>query len=65
MPNKVVIHLDLENPPKKLAELNETVKALLEARDNTPALRVCEGGVCGMPVKDLGEARKVVLGVEE
>lgn len=58
IPNKVLIRIDPNYPPKALAELNDTVKALLEEKE--PALRICEGGTCGMPIKDLELARKAL-----
>jgi hypothetical protein len=59
MPNKVIIRIDPDKPPRALAELNATVKELVGEKE--PALRLCEGGVCGMPIRDLEEARKVIL----
>ena len=60
-PGQVIIHLDRSRKLDGLAEMNGTVKALLEGKeDEESCLRVCEGGVCGLPVASLEEARRVL-----
>ena len=69
IPNKVVIQIDPENPPLDLARYNSVVKGILEGmeRDNADgkevkeSLRICRDFACGLPITDLGEARKEVL----
>lgn len=58
MANKVVIRIDPAHPPKGLAELNETVKSLLD--ESKASLRICEGGTCGLPITDLAEAERAI-----
>ena len=60
-PAQVVIHIDPSNPPKRLAMVNDAVKALLEVKEDAPSLRICEGGVCGLPITDFTEARLAVV----
>ncbi|KAK4687960.1 uncharacterized protein P7C73_g2148, partial [Tremellales sp. Uapishka_1] len=60
IPNKVVIQIDPANPPVKLAEKNETVKSLMDVKESSPSLRVCEGGVCGLPIYELEKIRAAV-----
>jgi uncharacterized protein YyaL (SSP411 family) len=60
MPNRVVIRIDPDNPPVELGEVNATVKALLS--EKKAGLRVCQAGVCGMPIVDLEEAARAVRG---
>jgi hypothetical protein len=64
IPNKVLIHIDPTKPPTTLAEKNETVKSLIEGLEVAPgvSLRICESGVCGMPITGFAEARKAILG---
>ncbi len=59
-PAQVVIYIDPANPPRRLAEVNETIKALLDVKEDVPSLRVCEGGVCGLPILELEEARQAL-----
>lgn len=61
VPHRVLLHVDPANPPKKLSEINETVKALVEevskrkdgADGVKPNVRLCESYVCAAPVYDV------------
>ncbi|WVR09254.1 hypothetical protein IAU60_006319 [Kwoniella sp. DSM 27419] len=63
-PNQLLIHIDPAQPPDKLAERNEVIKSLIDGLDKAgshePSLRVCESGVCGLPVASVEEARKAL-----
>jgi uncharacterized protein YyaL (SSP411 family) len=59
-PAQVVIYIDPTIPPRRLATANETVKALLDVKEDVPSLRVCEGGFCGVPIFDIEEARQAL-----
>lgn len=59
-PAQVVIYIDPANSPRKLGEVNETIKALLDVKEDVPSLRICEGGVCGLPITDIEEARQAL-----
>ncbi|WVW79178.1 hypothetical protein I302_101144 [Kwoniella bestiolae CBS 10118] len=62
-PYQVIIHIDPSHPPKALAEENDVIKSLIQGMINEVSLRICENGTCGLPIKDIEEAKKV-LGVE-
>nr|XP_019009574.1 cold-induced thioredoxin domain-containing protein [Kwoniella pini CBS 10737]OCF48355.1 cold-induced thioredoxin domain-containing protein [Kwoniella pini CBS 10737] len=66
-PNQVIIQIDPSNPPYGLGKLNDVVKSLVDnieaGKEDEVSLRICENGSCGLPVKDLEEAKKL-LGVE-
>jgi hypothetical protein len=65
MPNTVIIRINPSKVPTKLAELNGTVKALIDGKvgkEEKGGMRVCEGGVCGTGIYDLEEARKILSG---
>ena len=57
--NRVLIHVDPNNPPKELAELNSTVRSLVGGSENEekPCVRVCENFVCGLPMYDTEQFR--------
>ncbi|OCF34161.1 cold-induced thioredoxin domain-containing protein [Kwoniella heveanensis BCC8398] len=65
-PYQIVIHIDPSNPPRKLAEKNDVLRSLIEGSDanqqktTEASLRVCEGGVCGLPVTSIEEAKKIL-----
>lgn len=59
-PAQVVIFIDPAKPPESLAKLNDTFKALLDVEEDVPSVRICEGGVCGLPVTDLVEVRRAL-----
>lgn len=58
IPNRLLVHVDPQALPKKLADGNEVVKALIAGGDWTPSVRVCEAGVCGMPIESVEELEK-------
>lgn len=58
IPNRLLVHVDPEALPRELAEGNEVVRSLVEGGDWTPSVRVCEGGVCGMPIQSGEELEK-------
>ena len=58
IPNRSLIFLDPDAPPSGLAEQNEVIRSLVDslasktsATLDLPEVRICEGGVCGMPLK--------------
>ncbi|KIJ57162.1 hypothetical protein M422DRAFT_23262 [Sphaerobolus stellatus SS14] len=58
VPNRNLIFLDFDALPKGLAEQNEVVRSLVESLASKPSgslelpeVRICEEGVCGMPLK--------------
>ncbi|WWD20961.1 hypothetical protein CI109_105439 [Kwoniella shandongensis] len=69
-PNQIVIQIDPADPPLQLAEKNEVIKSLIEGLSSKDtqtqtqrvSLRVCEGGVCGLPSEDV-EGVKALLGL--
>jgi hypothetical protein len=70
IPNKVVIRIDPENPPVELSRYNSVVKGIVEGieRDKNAgktvkeSLRVCRDFACGLPIHDMEEAKKEILG---
>ncbi|EMD34674.1 hypothetical protein CERSUDRAFT_86096 [Gelatoporia subvermispora B] len=67
IPQRVLIHLDPEHPPRELAEVNATLRALIEDVDTNKdgdakraSVRVCENFACGLPVEDLEEVEKML-----
>ncbi|KAK8843499.1 hypothetical protein IAR55_007159 [Kwoniella newhampshirensis] len=67
-PNQLISQIDPSNPPSRLAEKNEAIKSLIgglsEDKDSgtKASLRVCEGGVCGLPSDEV-EGVKRLLGL--
>ncbi|WWC64299.1 uncharacterized protein I303_106909 [Kwoniella dejecticola CBS 10117] len=65
-PNQVLIHMDPSNPPTGLAKINAVVKSLIASieagKEEGVSLRICENGTCGIPVRNIVEAKKL-LGV--
>ncbi|OXB33714.1 cold-induced thioredoxin domain-containing protein [Cryptococcus neoformans] len=65
--NQVIVHIQPEKLPKGLAEKNEVVKALINdvesGKEKEASLRVCEGGTCGLPVKDLEGGKNLLKDV--
>ncbi|CCM05079.1 uncharacterized protein FIBRA_07286 [Fibroporia radiculosa] len=68
VPNRVLIHLDPANPPRKLAKVNGTLRSLLtdintdrsgnaDARSAQPNVRVCQNFTCGLPIRDMAELK--------
>ncbi|KAI0707578.1 hypothetical protein C8T65DRAFT_740356 [Cerioporus squamosus] len=65
IPNRVLIHLDQANRPRKLAELNASLRSLdaeldkkgpgVEVKEN---VRICENFTCGLPIEDAEELKK-------
>ena len=52
-PNRVLVHLDPARPPRELAKLNGTLRALVDDPNNTrPNVRLCENFTCGLPIYD-------------
>lgn len=53
VPNRVLIHLDPSQPPRELARVNGTLRALVEGRglaQTMPNVRLCENFTCGLPI---------------
>ena len=67
IPNRVLIHLDPADPPRKLAALSSSVRSLVEELDKPGAnshqregrenVRICENFTCGLPIDDVGELK--------
>lgn len=57
-PAQMTIFIDPEQPSMRLAEVNETVRALLDVQETVPSVRICEGGVCGLPLTEMDEIRR-------
>ncbi|RDX46148.1 hypothetical protein OH76DRAFT_1407279 [Lentinus brumalis] len=65
IPNRVLIHLDPTNPPRKLAELNSSLRSLVQELDKKGPgaelkenVRICENFACGLPIEDTEELKK-------
>ncbi|GJE86611.1 thioredoxin domain-containing protein [Phanerochaete sordida] len=55
VPGRVLLHLDPRRPPRELAALNGTLRALVDDPSNArPNVRLCENFTCGLPVYDPG-----------
>ena len=59
-PSRAIIYIDPLNPPFRLANVNGSVRGLVELQEDAPSIRICEDGTCGLPTSDLGEARRVL-----
>ena len=62
IPNRVLIHIDPFNPPRGLAQMNASLRSLveeLEAKGSGGAVkenvRICENFTCGLPIEDVAE----------
>ncbi|GJJ13380.1 hypothetical protein Clacol_007633 [Clathrus columnatus] len=60
VPNRSLIHIDPNFLPKRLAEQNQVVRSLVDSLSTKataslelPEVRVCEAGVCGLPLKGI------------
>ena len=70
IPNKIVVHIDPENPPRGLAKCNSVAKDIVEGIEADQAngksirenLRICRDFACGLPIYDMEEATKEILG---
>jgi hypothetical protein len=63
IPGSVVIRVDPGRLPRELGEVNGTVGALIEGgQADLAAMRICEGGVCGLPITGIEEARVALAG---
>ncbi|KAI0674624.1 hypothetical protein C8Q78DRAFT_1067592 [Trametes maxima] len=64
LPNRVLIHLDPNTPPRELARVNGSVRSLVEELDKDPGsatrehVRICENFTCGLPIEDVEELKK-------
>ncbi len=61
----MLIHLDPANPPRKLAELNSSLRSLVQELDKKGPgaelkenVRICENFACGLPIEDTEELKK-------
>ena len=69
IPNRVLIHLDSEQPPRGLETRNTVVKSLVDDIDERKRrgekieenVRLCEGFTCHLPVVDLVSVKKLVV----
>ncbi|EKM56969.1 uncharacterized protein PHACADRAFT_92450 [Phanerochaete carnosa HHB-10118-sp] len=58
VPSRVLIHLDPQRPPRELAKLNGTLRALMDDSANArPNVRLCENFACGLPIYDPKELK--------
>ena len=67
IPNRVLVHLDPADPPRKLAALNASVRSLVEELERKGSgadsevrrvnVRICENFTCGLPIEDVGELK--------
>ncbi|KAI0777401.1 hypothetical protein BD413DRAFT_609765 [Trametes elegans] len=63
IPNRILIHLDPNNPPRELATVNGSLRTLVEelekaggkAKEN---VRICENFTCGLPIEDVEELKR-------
>jgi len=70
IPNKIVIQIDPANPPRDLAKCNSVVKDIVEGIEADQAngkitrenLRICRDFACGVPIYEMEEATKEILG---
>jgi hypothetical protein len=61
VPNKVVIRIDPDSLPHKLAEYNEVIKSLMDVvKNEEPTLRICEDGMCQKSTIDPDYKNKVI-----
>lgn len=59
IPNRVLIRLNPKEPPRELAKLNGTLRALADDDLSTvkPNVRLCENFTCGLPIYDPQELK--------
>jgi uncharacterized protein YyaL (SSP411 family) len=63
MPNRLLILLSPETPQDFLSSRNEVLRSLVEGgQHNEPAVRICEGRVCGLPIMDVDELEQALAG---
>merc|ERR1712093_12614 len=61
VPNRILHVLSPEHPTEYLASRCEAVRAVIEAgRLGESQVQICENKVCGLPVKDVEEVRKLL-----
>lgn len=58
MPNRVLVHLDPDSPPRGLARANASVRSLVDEVERDPGtvkdnVRICEDFTCGSPIEDV------------
>jgi hypothetical protein len=60
------MQIDPASPPLGLAQQNLVIQSLVDEMqkkaEDRPSVRVCENGACHLPVFELEEVRKMVLG---
>lgn len=67
VPQRVLLHLDPEDPPRGLAKVNGTLRSLVEEVDRAggevrPHVRVCKDFTCGLPIYEVDELERVLDG---
>lgn len=66
IPNKVIMQIDPASPPLELTKQNPVIQSLVDDMrknpEQRPSVRICENGACHLPVFELDEVRKMVLG---
>lgn len=57
--NRILVHLNPNDPPRELAKLNGTLSALLDKIDQEKqsTVRVCENFMCGLPITSVAELK--------
>ena len=62
VPNRVLLHFNPSNPPFGIANVNGSVRSLVEdlgkRKDVNENVRICENFTCGMPIEDVEELKK-------
>lgn len=62
------MHLDPASPPSTLSKRNETIRELLAAgisREGEVVAQICEGKVCGLPMREKGEIEESLVRVAQ
>ncbi|PIL27795.1 hypothetical protein GSI_10948 [Ganoderma sinense ZZ0214-1] len=62
IPNRVLLHFNPSNPPFGIANVNGSVRSLVEEvqkrKDVKENVRICENFTCGLPIEDAEELKK-------
>ncbi len=62
IPNRVLLHFDPANPPFGIANVNGSVRNLVQEREERGKVeenvRICENFTCGMPIESEEELKK-------
>lgn len=62
IPNRVLLHFDPANPPFGVANVNGSVRSLVEELEKQAGIkeniRICENFTCGMPIESEEELKE-------